>query len=74
MSNFSLLKSVLAVDLQGRVTDVQVKRGNELHCRIGRAVAPKLAEVLRREFQTELTLMVATDRRADKGHGMSVHD
>lgn len=67
MIDFSLLQSVLAVDLQGQLTDVQVKRGRELHCRIPRGLAPKLAEVLRREFQTELTLMVANDRRADKG-------
>ncbi|HZS06497.1 MAG TPA: NADH-quinone oxidoreductase subunit C [Blastocatellia bacterium] len=72
MTDFTRLKSALLENLRNRVTGIQVRRGNELHCRIARGDAPKLAEVLRRDFQTELTLMLATDRRADKG-GFEIH-
>src|SRR5215468_6800971 len=67
MTDFTRLKSALIERLKGRATDVLVKRGNELHCRIMRADAPALAEFLRRDFNAELILMVANDRRADKG-------
>jgi Ni,Fe-hydrogenase III large subunit/Ni,Fe-hydrogenase III component G len=66
MTDFTRLKSALLENLHNRVTALQVVRGNELHCRIARGDAPQLAEILRRNFQTELTLMLATDRRADK--------
>lgn len=46
--------------------DAQVHRSNELHCQITRGTAPQLAHLLRAEFGTELTLMVANDRRADR--------
>src|SRR5262245_59067018 len=67
MIDFSSLKSALLEQLKGRATDVQVKRGNELHCRIARADAPALAEFLRRDFHAVLILMLANDRRTDKG-------
>src|SRR6266545_7027349 len=67
MTDFTRLKLALNARLKGRATDVQVKRGNELHCRLARADAPALAEFLRRDFNAELILMVANDRRADKG-------
>lgn len=66
MTDFIRLKSALYENFRNRVTDLQVVRGNELHCRIARGDAPQLAAILRRDFQTELTLMLATDRRADK--------
>src|SRR5512145_171908 len=66
MIDFTRLKSALLEHLKGRATDVQIKRGNELHCRIVRADAPALAEFLRRDFKAELILIVANDRRADK--------
>lgn len=67
MTDFSRLKSALAERLKGRATGVEVKRGNELHCRIVRGDAPALAELLRHDFNAELILMVANDRRADRG-------
>jgi Ni,Fe-hydrogenase III large subunit/Ni,Fe-hydrogenase III component G len=67
MTDFTRLKLALNAHLKGRATDVQVKRGNELHCRIARAGALTLAELLRRDFNAELILMVANDRRADRG-------
>ena len=67
MTDFTRLKLALNVRLKGRATEVRVKRGNELHCRIVRADAPALAELLRSDFNAELILMVANDRRADKG-------
>ena len=67
MTDFTRLKLALNARLEGRATDARIKRGNELHCRIVRADAPALAEFLRRDFNAELILMVANDRRADKG-------
>jgi Ni,Fe-hydrogenase III large subunit/Ni,Fe-hydrogenase III component G len=67
MTDFTRLKSALLENFSHRVTGIEVKRGNELHCRIARGDAPKLAEILRRDFQTELSLMLATDHRVEKG-------
>jgi Ni,Fe-hydrogenase III large subunit/Ni,Fe-hydrogenase III component G len=67
MTDFTQLKSALIEHLKGRAKDVQVKRGNELHCRIVRADAPILAQFLRQDFNAELILMVANDRREDQG-------
>jgi|SoiMethySBSTD1v2_1073268.scaffolds.fasta_scaffold140779_2 Ni,Fe-hydrogenase III large subunit/Ni,Fe-hydrogenase III component G len=67
MTDFTRLKSALLEHLKGSATDIQVRRSNELHCRIVRGDAPALAEFLRRDFNAELILMVANDRRADKG-------
>src|SRR5215813_2547482 len=67
MTDFARIKSALTEHLKGRAKEIQVKRGNELHCRIARADAPALAEFLRRDFHADLILMVANDRRADKG-------
>jgi Ni,Fe-hydrogenase III large subunit/Ni,Fe-hydrogenase III component G len=46
---------------------MHVRRGNELHFQIARGDALYLAEFLRADFGAELILMVANDRRADKG-------
>ncbi len=68
MTDFTRLKSALIEHLKGLAKDVTVKRGNELHCRIARGGnALALAEFLRRDFDAELILMVANDRRANHG-------
>ena len=72
MTDFSQIRSALAVALQDDIAQVQVVRANELHCRIARGAGPRLAQMLRAAFQTELALMVANDRRADQG-GFEVH-
>lgn len=67
MTDFSRLQSVLAANFAGYVTNLHVRRGNELHCRLVRGAAAPLAHLLRTDFNTELILMVATDHQADKG-------
>src|SRR3990172_570480 len=67
MTDFSRLQSALAENFKGRATDIRIRRGNELHFQIARGDAPHLAEFLRADFGAELSLMVANDRRADKG-------
>src|SRR5512140_1196666 len=67
MVDFLQLQSTLAARLGDRITDVRVRRGNELHFKIARGEALHLAEILRSDFKAELALMVANDRRADRG-------
>src|SRR6266540_3375198 len=67
MIDFAHLHSALAHHLSSRATDISIRRGNELHVQIAGGDAPRLAEVLRADFGAELILMVANDRRADKG-------
>ncbi len=67
MTNFTRLQSALAENFQGRAANIRIRRGNELHFQIARGDAPRLAEILRADFNAKLTLMVANDRRADKG-------
>src|SRR5262245_42226405 len=67
MTDFTRLKLALNARLKGRITDVRIKRGNEMHCQIVSADATLLAKFLRRDFNAELILMVANDRRADRG-------
>ncbi len=67
MSDLSQVQSAIARYLNSRVDEIHITRGNELHCRIQRGAAPRLAGLLRAEFHAELVLMVANDRRADKG-------
>ncbi|MBI5828767.1 MAG: NADH-quinone oxidoreductase subunit C, partial [Chloroflexi bacterium] len=67
MTDFSRLQSALAENFKGRATNIRARRENELHFQIARGDAPRLAEILRGDFNAELTLMVANDRRADKG-------
>ena len=47
--------------------DVRVVRERELHCRLAPADVAPLARLLIRELRADLRLMVATDRRADRG-------
>jgi len=67
MTDFSHLQAVLTTNFNGRITNVSVRRGNELHVTLARGAAASLAKLLRADFDAELQLMVATDRRADKG-------
>ena len=67
MTDFTHLQSVLSENFGQRMTRVRVLRGNELHFQIARGDASRLAEILRQDFNAELTLMVANDRRAEKG-------
>jgi len=67
MSDLSQVQSAIARYLESRVHEIHITRGNELHCRIHRGAAPRLAGLLRAEFHAELVLMVANDRRPDKG-------
>ncbi|MCL5997253.1 MAG: NADH-quinone oxidoreductase subunit C, partial [Chloroflexi bacterium] len=67
MTDFSRLRAALADNLQGRATNIRVRRDNELHFQIVRGDVLCLAEFLRAGFGAELILMVANDRRADKG-------
>src|SRR5712691_9980356 len=67
MNDFSRLQSALAEKLDGRATNIRIGRGNELHFQIERGDALHLADFLRTDFGAELVLMVANDRRADKG-------
>nr|MBI2905980.1 NADH-quinone oxidoreductase subunit C [Chloroflexota bacterium] len=78
MTDFSRLQSALAENFKGRATNIRARRENELHFQIARGDAPRLAEILRGDFNAKLTLMVANDRRADKGvfeiHYLFVND
>jgi Ni,Fe-hydrogenase III large subunit/Ni,Fe-hydrogenase III component G len=67
MINFSPLQSQLTDQLQGKISNIHVLRHNELHFQLARGEAIRLAEILRNDFKSELVLMVANDRRADKG-------
>src|SRR5213596_4125712 len=67
MNDFSRLQSTLTEKLNGRATNIRIRRGNELHFQIERGDALHLADFLRGDFGAELILMVANDRRADKG-------
>ena len=62
MTDFSELESALAKHFEGKATDAHIERGNELHCRITRGAARRLAGLLRTDFGAELVLMVANDR------------
>jgi Ni,Fe-hydrogenase III large subunit/Ni,Fe-hydrogenase III component G len=66
MTDFSALQAAFARNFYGNITDVHIERGNELHCRIARGAAQRLAALLRADFEAELALMAANDR-SDKG-------
>jgi len=78
MTDFTQLQSTLAENFQNRVTNFRVQHGNELHFQISPGDALNLAKILRADFNAELRLMVANDRRADKGvfeiHYLFVND
>ncbi len=72
MTDFSRIQSTLTAQLQDRIANVHIQRGNELHFKIERGDVLRLAEILRSEFKAELILMVGNDRRVDEG-GFEVH-
>ncbi|MCX6069210.1 MAG: NADH-quinone oxidoreductase subunit C [Chloroflexi bacterium] len=78
MTDFTQLRSVLAENFQDRITNVRILRENELHFQIARGDALNLTKILHAKFNAELRLMVANDRRADKGsfeiHYLFVND
>ncbi|MGZ8432929.1 MAG: hydrogenase large subunit [Candidatus Binatia bacterium] len=78
MTNFTQLQSALAENFKNRVKNVHILRNNELHFEIARGAALNLAKILHADFNAELRLMVANDRRADKGvfeiHYLFVND
>lgn len=67
MTDFTRLQSVLTKNFPGRVTKIRIRRGNELHFQIERGDALNLAKMLHTDFDALLQLMVANDRRVDKG-------
>ncbi len=62
MTDFSTLQSALATHFEGKIADVHLERGNELHCHVARGAVRRLAGLLRTDFGAELVLMVANDR------------
>ena len=78
MTDFTQLQSVLIENFQERISNLRILRGNELHFQISRGDALQLAQMLHTVFNAELQLMVANDRRADKGvfeiHYLFVND
>jgi Ni,Fe-hydrogenase III large subunit/Ni,Fe-hydrogenase III component G len=78
MTDFSSLTTALAEKLPGQITAVRQVRDRELHLKIAPGAAPALAELMRADFGVELGLMLANDRRADKGvfevHSLFIHD
>jgi Ni,Fe-hydrogenase III large subunit/Ni,Fe-hydrogenase III component G len=67
VSHFANLPAILAERLPAtELSDLCVRRGNELHLRVTAAAVLPLAELLRADFRAELTLMAANDRRADR--------
>jgi Ni,Fe-hydrogenase III large subunit/Ni,Fe-hydrogenase III component G len=67
MTILAQVPAALTHQLNGQATNMQIRRGNELHIQIARDDLPRLAGVLRADFGAELILMVVNDRRADKG-------
>jgi Ni,Fe-hydrogenase III large subunit/Ni,Fe-hydrogenase III component G len=72
MVHFEDLQTRLAAHFAGRISLIQIKRGNELHVQIAREDALPLATLLQEEFQARLVLMLASDRRSTRG-GFQVH-
>ncbi len=77
MTQFTHLQAVLTENFKS-LAAMRVRRGNELHFQIGQGDMAPLAAILRADFQAEMGLMVANDRRADKGvfevHALFIND
>jgi len=67
VTDFIRLQSILREKFQGRISNLRILRGNELHFQILHGDVLTLAQLLRADFNADLNLMVANDRRADKG-------
>ena len=78
MTKFAQLRLALNENFNERISNIRVLRGNELHFQISPGDATPLAKILHADFDSELRLMVANDRRADKGvfeiHYLFVND
>jgi len=78
MTKFTQLQSALTENFHEHISNVRIQRGNELHFQISPGDALPLAKILHADFDSELRLMVANDRRADKGvfeiHYLFVND
>ena len=78
MTDFTQLQSALAETFHDHITNIHILRGNELHFQISPGDALTLAKILHTNFNAQLRLMVANDRRADKGvfeiHYLFVND
>jgi Ni,Fe-hydrogenase III large subunit/Ni,Fe-hydrogenase III component G len=67
MTDFTQLQSALSAHLGERVSQFQARPGNVLHCQVSRDGAADLTRLLQAEYDAQLVLMVANDRRADLG-------
>ena len=67
MCKFSRLQSILTAQFGELLTGSHVERVNELHFQVARAGALRLAGLLQNDFNAALVLMVANDRRPDRG-------
>jgi Ni,Fe-hydrogenase III large subunit/Ni,Fe-hydrogenase III component G len=67
MINLLPLQAVLTAEFQERITNIHIRRGNELHFRFRRGEALHLASLLYYDFNAKLVLMVANDRRVENG-------
>jgi hypothetical protein len=47
MTDFTRLQAVLRENFKDQLLESRVRRGNELHCQVGRGAVPRLAEILR---------------------------
>ena len=78
MTDFTQLQAALAENFPDHASDLRVVRENELHFQIASGEALNLAKLLHTHFNAELRLMVANDRRADRGvfevHYLFVND
>lgn len=67
MRNLSRLQSILIAQFGELLTGSHVERVNELHFQVAREGALRLAGLLQNDFSAALMLMVANDRRPDRG-------
>jgi len=72
MSDLDALRASVIERLAGRLQDLTIVRGRELHARAASSDMPDVAGVLQSGFNAELVLMAADDRRDDTG-GFLVH-
>jgi Ni,Fe-hydrogenase III large subunit/Ni,Fe-hydrogenase III component G len=67
MINFTQLQTTLAAHFQDQITDIHIRRENELCFQIARGEALNLATLLQDDFNARLILMIGNDRRSDRG-------
>jgi len=67
MIDFSPLQAALSEHLDESPTHIGTRHGNQFWCEVTRGNVRRLADMLRTYFGAELILMVANDRRADRG-------